>query len=143
MLGCVISPPKLFFFFFLCGRSVCHVCEKAGRLPAELGELRGCTGHAVLSYPLPVEAAFSPKKMPYGKKKKTQQQSGTFPPSRSAPPKKPQNLNKLGGIALEVHQIHRGQQRASVLHVDAAQLRPAVGRHLAVAEKKAIRIQEY
>lgn len=81
--------------------------------------------------------------MPYGKKKTTQQQSGTFPPSRSTPPKKPQNLNKLGEIALEVHQIHRGQQRASVLHVDAAQLRPAVGRHLAVAEKKAIRIQEY
>lgn len=36
-----------------------------------------------------------------------------------------------------------GKQRASLVHVDAAQLRPAVRRHLAAAEKKAIRIQEY
>lgn len=64
------------------------MCEKAGRLPAELGELRGCTGHAVLSDPLPVEAVCSLKKLPYRKKKNPTIRHISLFPLSSLPPLK-------------------------------------------------------
>lgn len=114
---------------------MCHVCEEPGWLPAELG---GCTGHAVLSYTLPKEAAFCPeKKLPFKRKATTRHHI----PLHAIPPKKI-SLKNQGAVTLEGHQ---SRQRASLVHADAAQLCPAVGRHLAAAaaaEKKAIRIQE-